>query len=544
MSEIRLPCGGVDDQPSAQGMSRNDTSTDHAPANEALSAGRSFGVVRSLAFVAMVLTVALSVAVSIYLGNTARNALIGKNRDFASLLASNLNNQIYRRFSLPTILFYGPIALRDPEQFRQLDQIVQSIIQDLQVDDLRIFAGDHTVTYSTNKNEPGSSAQASPSVALAVNAEGPVFDIDAAVPYPLAFFRLSLPPDTYRMRTTYRMRAPERLRPSELSELLRVAERLNPAAPTGAAERLGRLGDFGANMGVLEFSQDITQDMERSVRFQQLVLAVTLLGSGMLMALLLLLVRRAERAIALRTAEEQRLLNELHQHEKLAGMGRVVAGIAHEIRNPLGIISSSAEFLLNRAGEEKNGSTKILRAIYDEARRLTRTVGDFLDYARPRQPVRNSVDVDRVITQALAFLTPDIGEREIAVLRSGETEGAFVPGDKDLLYRAFYNIMSNALQAMERGGVLNIDLRRTPGADGAVPGVLLAFRDSGPGFPQEYMDKVLDPFFTTKDGGTGLGLPIVANIIGSHGGKLELFNAPEGGAVVRVALPGAAAPGS
>jgi signal transduction histidine kinase len=244
----------------------------------------------------------------------------------------------------------------------------------------------------------------------------------------------------------------------------------------------------------------------------------------------------------LRTAEEQRLLNELHQHEKLAGMGRVVAGIAHEIRNPLGIISSSAEFLLNRAGDEKNGSTRILRAIYDEARRLTRTVSDFLDYARPRQPVRACVDVEQVISQALTFLTPDIDAREVAVLRSGETAGAFVPGDKDLLYRAFYNIMSNALQAMASGGVLSIELGRMPGAGNAVPDVQLTFRDSGPGFAREYMDKVLDPFFTTKDGGTGLGLPIVANIIGSHGGRLELFNAPEGGAVARVTLPGVAAP--
>ncbi|MDR1946174.1 MAG: two-component sensor histidine kinase [Desulfovibrio sp.] len=523
-------------------MDKNNTFPGGAPANEAHSAGRSFGVMRSLAFVAMVLTVALSVAVSVYLGNTARDTLIRKNQDFASLLASNLNNQIYRRFSLPTILFHGPIALRDPEQFKQLDQIVQSIIQDLQVDDLRIFSNDHTVTYSTNKDEPGSSEAASPSVDLAVKAEGPIFDIDAAMSYSMAFFTLSLPRDTYRMRTTYRMRAPERLRPSELSELLRVAERLNPSLPAGAADRLSRLDDFSANMGVLEFSQDFTQDMEHSVRFQQLVLAVTLLGSGMLMALLLLLVRRAERAIALRTAEEQRLLNELHQHEKLAGMGRVVAGIAHEIRNPLGIISSSAEFLLNRQGDEKSGSARILQAIYDEARRLTRTVSDFLDYARPRQPVRDSVDVVGVISQALAFLAPDIGAREIAVLRSGDQEGALVPGDKDLLYRAFYNIMSNALQAMGSGGILSIEVRRSADAGKKVPDVILSFRDSGPGFPQEYMDKILDPFFTTKDGGTGLGLPIVNNIISSHGGSLELFNSPEGGAAARVVLPGVPAP--
>ncbi len=472
---------------------------------------RSFGFVRNLAWMALALTLILSGLVATYLGNTASKTLLKKNHDFASLLAGNLNNQIYRRFTLPTISIFGRIALRNPEQYKQLDQIIQSIIQGLHVDDVRIFSHDHTITYSTNPSELGSTSFASPSVDAATTADGPIFNIDSGIPYWQAFFRLSLPDDTFRMRTTYP---------------LRIENRLVASATEGPV------------MGVLEFSQDVTKDMASAIRFQQLVLAVTLLGSGMLMGVLLFLVRRAECALAARMAEEQRLLLELHQHEKLASMGRVVASIAHEIRNPLGIISSSAELLLKKADQASPGTSKILQAIYDETKRLSRTVSDFLDYARPRQVKQEPVDAGFVLAQAMAFLAPEMAIRDIGIVRAGQLDDPLpVLGDKDLLYRAFYNIMSNAIQAMGGSGTLTITVSR---AEKPVPEVLLVFHDSGPGFPEGQMAQLLDPFFTTKDDGTGLGLPIVNNIITGHGGTLTLANAPEGGAEVRISLPKAA----
>lgn len=463
---------------------------------------------RSLAWVALTLTLVLSVMVSIYLGNTASKVLMRKNQNFASLLADNLNSQIYIRFTRPTVSIFGRIPLRNPEVYKQLDQIIQSIIQDLQVRHLRIFSHDLTVTYSIDSEEPGSTELASPSVRAAVTSEGPIFNVDAAIPYWQAFFSVSVEPGTFILRTSFPMRIENRLGSS-------VAD--------------------GPIMGVLEFSQDISRDVASAVRFQQLVLAVTLLGSGMLMGVLLLLVRRAGRALTARMLEERRLQLELHQHEKLAGMGRVVASIAHEIRNPLGIISSSAELLLKRADGSTPGTARILQAIYDEARRLSRTVSDFIDYARPRQPKQEIVDVSAVIRQALAFLAPDLANRDIGVVRAGELDAPlWVTGDKDILYRAFYNVMGNAVQAMGASGTLTIILSRTPGPP---PLVVLLFHDSGPGFPEEHMDQLLDPFFTTKDGGTGLGLPIVHSIITSHGGTLEIANAPDGGAQVRITLP-------
>jgi len=456
----------------------------------------------------MTLTVVLSVIVALYLGNMAGKALLSKNHSFASLLADNLNTQIYRRFTLPTVSIFGRVDLNNPEQYRALDGVIQSIIQGLHVEDVRIFSHNRIIRYSTNTEERDAADLASPSVEKAFTAEGPIFDVLENMPYWQAFFTLSLPAQTFRLRTTYP---------------LRLENRVSSSSPDGPI------------MGVLEFTQDITRDMRSTIRFQQLVLGVTLLSSGMLMLLLMLLVRRAELALAVRMAEAQRLQQELYQHEKLAGMGRVVAGIAHEIRNPLGIISSSAELLLKRAGAENPGTVRVLQAVYDEAKRLSRTVSDFLDYAKPRQPKQEPVEVGQVIHQALTFLGSDLTERDIGVVRTGLLDAPlYVSGDRDSLYRAFYNIMSNAIQAMGASGTLTISLGRS---DEPEASVVLVFQDTGSGFPEDAMAQLLDPFFTTRDGGTGLGLPIVNNIITSHNGTLTLDNAPDGGAEVRVVLP-------
>ena len=144
-----------------------------------------------------------------------------------------------------------------------------------------------------------------------------------------------------------------------------------------------------------------------------------------------------------------------------------------------------------------------------------------------------------VLDQVMAFLEGELGRHGVAVERETEA-GLFVRGDKDLLYRAFYNILINGQQAMDGPGIVRIrgaveHLAQENGSGR----VRLEFLDSGPGFDPAVLSSLLDPFFTTKDGGTGLGLPIVQSIITSHGGQIELENGPEGGALVRVLLPAA-----
>ena len=286
-------------------------------------------------------------------------------------------------------------------------------------------------------------------------------------------------------------------------------------------------------MGALELTQDITSDYEQILLFQGVVVVTCLLSSVIMFALLLMLIQRAERVLADRMAKNRQLENELHSNEKLVSMGRVIASIAHEIRNPLGIIRSSAELLQRRMGKADAGTSRILQAIYDESVRLSQTVNDFLDYARPRQPRQDLVDLDLVLSQVLAFLEGELGRVGVAVERA-TSPGLWVRGDKDLLYRAIYNILVNGQQAMDGPGIIRISSRMSD--DGRV---VLEALDSGPGFDPALLDSVLDPFFTTKDGGTGLGLPIVSSIINSHGGEIQLENGPEGGALVRILLPAA-----
>ncbi len=464
---------------------------------------------RTLSWLSLVVILLTSLGLSFFISNSARQTLLTRQEDFARLLVENLNSQIFRRFALPTILASGRIALRQPAQYERLDQVVQSVIHGLPVERLRIYDFSRLVAYSTRKEDLGRAGLSPPNLDDVLHGAVPKSEIISSIPAWQAPFRAPLREGAFVLRVLYPLRG-ETLRPGE-------------QAPV---------------MGALELTQDITGDYEQVLVFQGIIVVMCLLSSVILFGLLLMLIHRAERILAERMHKNRLLENELHNNEKLAGMGRVVASIAHEIRNPLGIIRSSAELLQRRMDRADAGTSRILGAIYDESVRLSQTVNDFLDYARPRQPRQNLVDVNLVLDQALAFLEGELRRHDVSVERQMQP-GLRVRGDKDLLYRAFYNILVNGQQAMSGPGVIRISACLEP-EQGDGPGcVRLEFQDSGPGFDQAALPSLLDPFFTTKDGGTGLGLPIVQSIIVSHGGQIELENGPEGGALVRVLLPAA-----
>ena len=462
---------------------------------------------RTLSWVSLVFILLTSLGLSFFISNSARETLLTRQEEFARLLAQNLNSQIFRRFALPTIMASGRIALRQPTQYEHLDRVVRSVIQGLPVERLRIYDFSHLVAYSTQKEELGKTGLAPSYLDEVLHDLTPRSEIVSNIPSWQAPFSVPLYPGTFVLRVLYPLRG----------EPLR--EGIAPPV-----------------MGVLELTQDITDDYEQVLAFQGIIVVMCLLSSVILFGLLLVLIQRAERVLADRMIKNRQLEQELNSNERLASRGRVVASIAHEIRNPLGIIRSSAELLQNRTAKADTGTARILGAIYDESVRLSQTVNDFLDYARPRQPRRDLVDVNLVLDQVLAFLEGELGRHGVAVERR-TAPALFILGDKDLLYRAFYNILVNGQQAMDGPGLLYVHGRMEYSAGGE-PQVCLEFLDSGPGFDQANMQSLLEPFFTTKDGGTGLGLPIVRSIIASHGGRVELANGPEGGALVYVILPG------
>ena len=475
---------------------------------DSVDKGLPFGLTRFLSWISLILILASSVTLAFFIGNSARNTLLLRQQQYAMLMASNLNQQIYRRFTLPTFLTFGRIALRQSMQYQQLDDVVQSTILGLHLESLRIYGADRVVNYSINQMELGRTDITPASMERVMSSGIPFFETLSSVNMLSAMFMLKIPDGSYSLRTMF-----------PLTVDLGISE------STGKPESLVT--------GVLEITQDITDDYDSVVRFQWLILATCLGSSAILFAILQFFIIKAERTLAERMSRNRKLEAELHQNEKLASMGRVIASIAHEIRNPLGIIRSSAELLQRRMGKADAGTSRILQAIYDESVRLSQTVNDFLDYARPRQPRQDLVDLDLVLSQVLAFLEGELGRVGVAIERA-TSPGLWVRGDKDLLYRAIYNILVNGQQAMDGPGIIRISSRRSD--DGRV---VLEALDSGPGFDPALLDSVLDPFFTTKDGGTGLGLPIVSSIINSHGGEIRLANGPEGGALVRILLPAA-----
>lgn len=472
----------------------------HAP-----DSARPLQFVKVLSWTLLVLILGSSLALATLLSNYAERVLLEKQKQFAQLLTENLSHQIYTRFTLPTVIGYGAIALSNKEQYARLDQVVRTTIHSLNVQDLRLYAlADYQVVYSLNPDIVGKKGLAGEGVKRARETGLNHFEFTIGVSRLVALF---------------------------LPELKPGSMVLKGYSPLRAERSLSSGSDDNPVMGILEFTQDVTADYLAVLNFERLVVFSSLLTSLALFWVIMSVIRRADRMNMERLAEKERLERELLQQEKLAGMGRMVAGVAHEIRNPLGIICSSAELVLKKARAESPSYLRILEALFDEARRLSRTVGDFLDYARPRQPRRDDVDLCRVLEQAAVFLEPECEKKKVVIDRDCPP-ALVVKGDKDLLYRAFYNVVANAMQAMEPGGG-TIRIR------GAIDGeaVRVTLTDTGPGFPADNLDKVKDPFFTTKDSGTGLGLAIVQSIIESHGATLALSNPLEGGARVDITFP-------
>lgn len=463
---------------------------------------------RTLSWLSLLFILLSSLGLSFFIASSVREMLLRRQDDFTRQLTDNLNSQIFRRFALPTILAGGTISLRQPHQNERLDTVVRSIIQGLPVERVRIFDFSHRVAYSTDKTELGKTDLAPANLDEILDGAQARSELVSTIAPWKAWFHLPLAEGTFVRRVLFPLRG----------EPLGT-ERAQPV------------------MGALELTQDITDDYERVMAFQGIIVVMCLLSSVLLFGILLLLIQRAERVLAERILRNQKLENEIHSNEKLVSMGRVVASIAHEIRNPLGIIRSSAELLQRRAAKSDPGTKRILEAIYDESVRLSQTVNDFLDYAKPRQPGKDAVDVRLVLDQALAFLEGEFRRCQIEI-ENEVPNGLFAIGDKDLFYRAFYNILVNSQQAMDGAGIIRIEGGLSRDQDEKL-WVELAFMDTGPGFDPDSLQNILDPFFTTKDGGTGLGLPIVQSIIQGHGGRLKPGNRAEGGAVTRIWLPAA-----
>lgn len=231
-------------------------------------------------------------------------------------------------------------------------------------------------------------------------------------------------------------------------------------------------------------------------------------------------------------SEIRKLEDQVRRQDRLAALGRMSAGVAHEIRNPLGIIRGSAQLLHKRFGGEP-GEEGLSEFIIEEVNRLSRVVNDFLMFARPPEPVIQETSVDMLMAQIEAYAPISEDQSSVHSMRTEIEEGlANVAVDPALCREAFLNLVLNAQEAMEEGGEILIRAH-TWGEDFIAIDVI----DQGNGIDHEQMDRIFDPFYTSKDNGTGLGLSLVHQIISSHGGRIEVESVPGEGAQFRVILP-------
>jgi signal transduction histidine kinase len=221
---------------------------------------------------------------------------------------------------------------------------------------------------------------------------------------------------------------------------------------------------------------------------------------------------------------------QIMQAEKMAAIGELAAGIAHEIRNPLGIISGSAETV--RRHENPKIREEMTHYILEESERINGLITTLLDFARPKEPRLVTCDLKEVLEKTLLLLSPQAKTLRVEIKKEFPKEPLLVSIDPDQMRQAFTNLGVNALEAMRHGGVLKVTV-----LDNDRDKVIIQFSDTGKGIPKEVRAKVFDPFFTTKEGGTGLGLSIAHRIISQHGGDIRVEGEEGKGSSFTISFP-------
>ncbi len=231
-----------------------------------------------------------------------------------------------------------------------------------------------------------------------------------------------------------------------------------------------------------------------------------------------------------------------HHREELSSFGRIAAGIAHEVKNPLGGIRGAAEILLSRASDDK--SKRAADLIVREVDRIALLVEDFMVFTKGDELRLAPLNIHRVLDDVLALAMLDPIGRQIEVHREFDPSIPEFIGDADRLIQVFLNLTRNALQAMEdQDGTLVISTRMTldhrlSSKDGRhLPTLMVKLIDNGPGIDAATLEKLATPFFTTRIGGTGLGLAVSRHWVAKHEGTLRIESEPGTGTTVFVALP-------
>ena len=427
----------------------------------------------------------------------ARQLQLKKNDEYAQLLVSNLNHQIFRQFIIPTSLRYGKIQLSNKNQYERMDTIIRGTLHGYNVEMVNLYDLSDMIAYSFDQEFMGIKDIGGHSYQTALMGTS-----TSEIEQNGGFWEITLGiPKTIKVTTFAPLRAEKSL-----------------ASITGPI------------IGVIEITQDITDSYRTIFSFQILVIITIMAVMSFLFLILIFVVKRGEAIMEQRAKEQLRLKEQLNRAEHLSSIGEMVAGVSHEIRNPLGIIRSSAELLKKKMISYDAAST-IPDIIIEEGGRLNNIITDFLNFARPRQPDFLACQIEEILEKNLKFIEAEANDKGYRLDTKYSPDLPEIMADKDMLYQAFLNILINAMQSMPEGGNIQISITTEDDL------VKIQFLDEGQGIGEEINTKIWEPFFTTKEKGTGLGLGIVKNIIQAHNGAVEIENRSHRGVTVTVELP-------
>lgn len=469
--------------------------------DNAINSGlKPFRLVKFFLFSALLVFFVFTFALSWLIGKNAKEVLLTRSEAYAFVVAENLSHQIFQQFVVPTVLRYGEIALRKQEQYKRLDTIVRNTIHGMPIQSVTIFdSKKNIISYSTAVELIGKEGVGGIEYAKAVVgqsnsrliSEGSVLNL--------------------------------------LPGASPIASQLKTYIPFKHPFRQGT----ARVMGVIEVVQDLSDDLEAIIRLQVTIILTSVLLMSALFVTLGFIVAKADRIIERRAVERRRLEEKLHQSERLASLGKMVASVSHEIKNPLGIVQSTAELLGRRLKKVAPGNEHLAEIIVTETARLDGIVREFLDFARPPVLQAAPVIINDVLLKALTFMESEFVKYNIELVTDLDQSIVQVEADQNLLYQAFFNMFVNSVQAMPTGGLLRVT---TTQQSSPPAGVVIEISDSGIGISPEKTEHIFTPFFTDKNRGSGLGLAIVKNIISSHHGTITVQSKEGEGTVFRIVL--------
>jgi two-component system, NtrC family, sensor kinase len=227
---------------------------------------------------------------------------------------------------------------------------------------------------------------------------------------------------------------------------------------------------------------------------------------------------------------------QLIEATKLESIGRLAAGVAHEVKNPLMTLTMVADYLAQVVPAGEPDGASMLQDMRDAIQRANRVISELLEFSRPGELALKLEDFHAIVDRALSLVKLEVTRHHIDVVRQFGEALPPLPIDKNKMEQVLVNIFMNAIQTMPQGGTLTVRTLATQAGPGDCPTLTVEIDDTGPGIPDAYLTKVFDPFFTTKPvgQGTGLGLSVTRQIVQLHGGTIELRNRAEGGARVTI----------